>query len=64
MLTQVGERIELLQCEQGLSTNEVAKRAGLHRQRLWRIKRSKRLNPVTVNKLSKAFRVPVSYFVI
>uniref|UniRef100_A0A6M3LP70 Putative DNA binding, helix-turn-helix domain containing protein n=1 Tax=viral metagenome TaxID=1070528 RepID=A0A6M3LP70_9ZZZZ len=61
MLSSVGEKIEILQCENGLSLNALSQMTGISRQRLYQIKRAKKLNPVTINKLSKGLGIPISY---
>jgi len=62
MLSPIGEKIESLQCEYGLTLNALAQKAGLSRQRLYQIKRAKSLNPVTIHKLGKAFGFGISEF--
>ncbi|HUU41409.1 MAG TPA: helix-turn-helix transcriptional regulator [Desulfatiglandales bacterium] len=57
-----GVKIEMLQAEKGISLSTLSTLAGMSRQTLYRVKKSKKPHMLTVHRLAKAFKVPVSYF--
>lgn len=62
MISNFSEKIERLQAEQGISHSKLAQMTGMSRQTLYRVKKSKRPHMTTIHKLSKAFNVPVTFF--
>lgn len=55
-------KVNMLQAEKGISLTALSKRVGKSRQCVYRLKKSKRPRPVTINKFAKALEVPVSHF--
>jgi len=62
MVQNFGQKINILQCERGISLTVLAKRVGKSKQCLYRIKKSKNPHPVTIKKVAHALQVPISYF--
>jgi len=62
MAKTFGLKIDELQADSGISLSELSTLTGMSRQTLYRVKKSKRPHMVTIHKLAKAFKVPVSYF--
>jgi len=62
MPTTLKEKIENLQAKQGLNHTQLARRAGMSRQTLYRVKKSKRPQMKTIRRLTKALNVPADYF--
>lgn len=59
MLSNFGREIEILQAENDVSLNELAKRTGKSKQCINGLKKSKRPRPVTVRKFAYALNVPI-----
>jgi len=62
MAKTFGLKIDELQADNGISLSELSTLTGMSRQTLYRVKKSKRPHMVTIHKLAKALKVPVSYF--
>ena len=62
MLSRLGMKIEVLQCERAMTNIKLAKKIGIFPQYIPQLKRVKKPNIKTVYKLSNAFNVPVNYF--
>lgn len=62
MKTSLGAKIELLQAEQGMSNVTLARKLGKKPQNIPRLKRTENPRKNTIQKLSRAFAVPVSHF--
>lgn len=56
------QKIDLLLATENLTSAEIAQKMGVSRQSFTNIKRYERHQPRTIHKLSKAFGVPVDYF--
>lgn len=62
ILSQFAKNVRELRKAKGWSQEELAKRAGLHRTYIGSIERSKRdVSLISVEKLAKAFDVPMEY---
>ena len=57
-----GVKIEMLQAEKGINLSALSTLAGMSRQTLYRVKKSKKPHMLTIHRLAKAFNVPVAYF--
>lgn len=61
-LTEFGKKLEILQCQKGVSTTELAKKIGVFHQNITQLKKTHKPTPKTINKLAAALSVPVTYF--
>lgn len=61
-LSPFGVKLELLMAEKGLSASDIARKAGLERQRVYALKFTRYPRPETLSLMARAFDVPISYF--
>jgi len=57
---KLGERIEWLRKEKGLTQEELAEKAGLHRAYFWDVERGKNISIKTAYNIARALRVKLS----
>jgi len=56
------QKIDMLLATENLTSTEIAHKMGISKQCFTNMKRYERHQPRTIHKLSKAFDVPVDYF--
>lgn len=59
MFENISDRIDYIRAEKGLTTKEVAKRAGITPNAIYQLKKSKRHHPITIRKIADALDVSV-----
>jgi len=57
-----GTKIDLLQAERGWTNVRLAQELGVKPQNITKLKRAKASRKTTIWRLSKVFKIPVSYF--
>lgn len=57
---KLGQRIKKLRKQKGLSQEELAEKAGLHRAYFWEIENGRNISIMTAYKISKALEIDLS----